>query len=362
MALVTRASLGAEFFDITSSMLLKQPEPQFLYALLWKMSVSAELSKASGISFRGNVGNSGVAYDTAKSQRALFEDPIYSAAIKVVPELGNGVGHTVRMNRPVFANTTYTEVSREVPMGLAISTTPINIASEQVSVTLKRYSGPYDQANSRVAPYGVDRFDATRSVHAIASIVGEQLQRDFDKTIESFIGNSLSLASTVVRPNDYAADTAFGNLGGDGPMSYKLINRTERLMDDANLPTFGDGFRAMVVPPIALEQLKDDPQFARYAEFNPPNNPLLAAQYYKSVGRMHLFKSTSLPTTTNGSTGTVYISHAFAPGVIGSAVGEMPHAATSTADNYGEWALVIWLMYGAFQNLDSRFCVVVKTN
>ena len=363
MPLVNRATLGAEFFDITSARLLVQPEPQYLYALLWKMALAANLSMASGIAFRGEIGNKGAPYKTAEDNRVgLFEDPVYASAINVVTELGNVPGHTVRINRPKFANTTYTQASREIAMGTSISTSPINIESEQVSVSIKRFGGPFDQANGRVAPFGVDRFDAGRSVHSLGSAVGEHLQRDFDRTIESFIGVLMGLASTTLYPSGYLANTDFSDLGADGPMSMKLLSRIETAMDIALLPTFSDGFRCVVTHPLAIEQLKDDPQFARYSEFNAPVNPLLRATYYKSVGRTHIFKSTTLPTTTNGGAGILYETHAFAPGVIGSAIGEMPRTANSTADNYGEWALVIWLMYAAFQNLDNRFCVKVLTN
>lgn len=360
MPLINRATLGAEFFDITSAKLLAQPEPQYIYATLWKMALAAALTMASGISFRGDIGSQGAPYASPEKDRAVFEDPIYQNAITVVPELGNVPGHTVRLNRPKFANSTYTQASREIPMGVSISTTPINIESEQVSITLKRFGGPY--SGGAVAPYGVDRFDAGRSIHSLASAVGTHLVRDFDRTIENFIAVLMGLASSTLYPSGYTATTDFSDTGADGPMSMKLLSRIETAMDLANLPTFADGYRAVVTHPLAIEQLKDDPQFARYSEFHPPVNPILARGYYKSVGRLHLFKSTTLPTTTNGSAGTVYETHAFAPGVIGSALGEMPRTATSTADNYGEWALVIWLAYLAFQNLDNRFCVKVYTN
>lgn len=362
MALVNRASLGAEFYDVTSARLLLQPQPQFLYSILWKMALAATLTQATGISFRGDVGNQGDAYPSAESQRALYEDPLYSNAINVVTELGAAPGHTVRINRPKFANTTYTQASREIAMGTSISTTPINIESEQVSVTIKRFGGPYDQTNSRVAPFGVDRFDATRSIHSLAAAVGTHLQHDFDRAIDSFIATLLSLSSQTLYPNGYAALSDFSDAGGDGPMSYKLINQLETAQMNANLPTFADGYRALVVAPLAIEQLKDDPQFARYSEFHAPKNPLLQPSYYKSVGRTHVFVSTTTPRTTNGGAGVVYANQAFVPGVIGSAVGEMPRTTTSTADNYGEWALVIWLMYAAFANLDSRFCTTIYTN
>jgi hypothetical protein len=362
MALVNRASLGAEFYDITAARLLLQPQPQFLYAILWKMALSATLANLTGISFRGDVGKQGQEYRSAESHRANYEDPIYSNVINVVTELGNAPGHTVRLNRPKFAQTTYTQSSREIPMGTAISTTPINIESEQTSVTLKRFGGPFNQAAGAVAPFGVDRFDATKSIHSIASAVGTHLQQDFDQFIDRVVSSLLSQAAVTLFPGEYTALSDFTDAGGDGPMTYKLINRLETQQSDANLPTFSDGYRALVVAPRALEQLKDDPQFARYSEFHKPVNPLLQASYYKSVGRTHIFQSTTTPRTTNGGAGVVYENQAIVPGVIGSALGEMPRTATSTADNYGEWALVIWLMYAAFANLDSRFCTRIYTN
>lgn len=366
MALVNRASLGAEFMDITSAKLLAQPEPQYLYAQLWKMALAAALTLASGISFRGDIGGAGAPYSAADRDRLNMEDPIYTSAIRVVPELGNGPGHTVRINRPKFATTTYTQASREIPMGTSISTTPVNVESEQVSMTLKRFGGPLNAAAGSVSPLGVDRFDAKLSIHALASLVGTHLTRDFDRTIDGFIGALLSLATTTLYPSGYAATTDFSDstAGGDGPMSYNLVNRLETAMATANLGTFPDGYRVLVTHPLGIQQLKDDPQFARYAEFHPPVNPVLNASYYKSVGRTHIFQSTTLPTVAVGptGTGTGYQSQAFVPGVIGSALGEMPRTATSTADNYGEWSLVIWLMYAAFQNLDARFCVNVLTN
>src|SRR5258708_949493 len=124
MPLINRATLGAEFFDITSARMLAQPEPQYIYAMLWKMALAAALTTASGIAFRGSIGNEGAPYpNLAANQVGLFEDPIYASTITVVPELDNVPGHTVRINRPKFANTTYTQASREIPMGTSISTT-----------------------------------------------------------------------------------------------------------------------------------------------------------------------------------------------------------------------------------------------
>src|ERR1019366_8457446 len=186
MPFVSRSSLGAEFQDLTSKRLLRQPEPQYLYAQLWKMALNASFEKESGsLGWRApEIGTPGAPYSSADQDRAIFEDPIYKETFINVNDLGqNPNGHVIRINRPLFANTTYTMASREIDNATLISTTPINLGSEQVSVTTKRFAGPYDQVNGNVAPFGVDRFDANKSVHSVAEMVGAQLQRDFDRSI-----------------------------------------------------------------------------------------------------------------------------------------------------------------------------------
>src|SRR5689334_1779225 len=147
MPLVARASLGQEFEDRTSPKLLRQPEPQYLYAILWKMALNVAFARESGnLNWRQpEVGTGGVGYPEADADRLALADPIYSDTFVNVSELNERLGHTIRINRPLFANTTYTQTSREIANGTLISTTPINFGSEQVSVTTKRWGGPYDQ-------------------------------------------------------------------------------------------------------------------------------------------------------------------------------------------------------------------------
>ncbi len=362
MTLVTRASLPSEFLDITSAMLLKQPEPQYLHAALWKLALGASMGVPDQLGLPGReAGGSGAGVDSIASQRLMMDDGIASGTIQVVAELGKGPGHTVRLNRPVFQNTTYTEASRQVPSGGDISTTAISLSAEQVPVTIKKFAGPYDSGNGRVAPYGLDRFDAKLAIHNLAAMVGVNMQRDFDKFIDSVLVGLLDTASTTVRPLNFSADADFTTQEA-GPMDFNTINRVERAMDEANIPVFPNGRRVLVITPRQAQSLKDDPQFAKYAEFHAPANPLLAKSYLKSVSTFDVFKSNTLDTDTNASSVTVYKAQAFGPGVLGSAIGEMPRVMPATDDNYGETAKVIWLLYGAFALLDNRFCVSVRTS
>ena len=371
MPLIARASIGAEFEDRTSKMLLIQPEPQYLYAQLWKMALHANLARESGsLGWRApEIGTGGASYTELEKDQLIFEDPIYTGTFINVTELGQRLGQTIRINRPLYANTTYNQSSREIANGSLISTTPINIGSEQVSITIKRFAGPYDQTNGNVAPFGVDRFDASKAIHSTAEMVGVQLQRDFDRTVDSWVGEYLALGATNIYANGYTSTTQFyggaasGGLNaagyGEAPFSISMLNQIERSMQTQSLPTMPNGRRAIVVGPLAIQELKDDPVFLRQSEFHPPINFLLAQQYYRTLGGLDIFQSTTLPTTTNGNSGqTVYQVQAFAPGVLGSGIGEMPRVAKSSADNYGEWALVIWLFQAGFSLLDARFSVV----
>lgn len=364
MASTSRASLPQEFFDITSDMLLVQPEPQYLYAKLWKASIGAELSMGGslGMPVAGRqYGTDGAAYCSVDMDRLILDSPLATGVIKSVVELGKGPGHMVRMNRPVFPNTTYTQASREVASGASISTTGISVASEQASITVKRFAGPYDQANTRVAPYAIERFDSKVALHKMLDIHGKNMKRDFDKFIDSVMVALLDSATTTVRPTGMTADND-SSVAGDFPMDWNTIARTAKTMDEANLPTFPDGKRLLVVTPQQKQQLSDDSQFGRYSEFHASMNPIFGGSYYKTAGDFHVFVCNTLTTTANSNSIAIHRGHAIAPGVLGSGVGEMPRVAYASDDNYGETAKVIWLLYAGFALLDSRFVVKVATS
>ena len=87
MPLINRASLPTEFFDITSDSLLVQPEPQYMFAQLWKMALGASLGMPGGLG-RSAVGENGAPVADVDAMRLMLDDGIASAAISVVPELG----------------------------------------------------------------------------------------------------------------------------------------------------------------------------------------------------------------------------------------------------------------------------------
>ncbi len=357
---ISRATLPQEFFDITSDMLLVAPEPQYLHGQLIKMALGASLNPGdmSGISPDRGVGSKGADYGTVEQDRLFMSDPIYGEAVKLVPELGKGPGHTIRINRPVFANTTYTQASRLVATGATISTTPVDVTSEQVNITLSRFAGPYSASASAVAPLGIDKFDARLPVHSLVKVQGKHLKRDFDRFIDAVGVVLFDLPTTIVRPAGFAA-SADSTIAGDAPLDYETLTRVEKTLDEANVPMFPNGKRVFVGHPRQIQQLKNDPTYLKQAVFDKSVNPLMTS-YVSTVGNLDIFVSNTL--STESSTVTIYRGQAFGPGMVGIGAGNLPHVAYSTADNYGEQSLVIWLWYAGFQNLDVRFGVGVKTS
>lgn len=360
MAVIGRATLPEEFYDITSSMLLRQPEPQYLYAQMFKSALSANLNVPGTLGVPGReVGGNGADYRAETADRLVLSAPISTEIFQAKVDFKGQMGHTMKFNRPLFSSGTATQAARKVAANTTISTTPIAAGSEQNTLTLERFAGPYDTTNSRVAPYAIESFDASMGIHKLASFVGTHLRRDFDVFLDTVWVNLLnSMTGGTVYPEGMTADND-ATSAGMFPLTYEQISRTARVMDDAKLPVLGDGRRLLVVTPTGQKQLKDDPQYARYAEFHKEMNPLFPG-YFGSLPEFHLIKSSTLTTTANSSSVNIHTAHAIAPGVAMGGMGRAPSVRYASDDNYGETPKVIWLGDFAFGLADSRFGCLVK--
>lgn len=356
---VSRVTLPEEFFDITSADLLVQPEPQYAYANLMLSALAADLNvpDALGLQLPGRpVGGVGAPYKTAEEDRLELAKALPTEIFATKVDFMGGPGHTMRFNRPKFINSTYTEASRVIGTSSSISTSPIEVASEQVPLTIKRYAGPYGA--SAVQPYAIDAFDAQMGVHNLAKLVGTHLKRDFHRWCDSVWVSLFDQASSAIYPNGFAVDNDI-TMKGQAPLSYEQISRVSRAQDEANLPTFSNGKRLLVVSPTGKKQLKDDPQFARYAEFHKEMNPLFPG-YFASLPEYELAVSTTLSQVSNSSSVKIHRAHAIAPGLGLLGMGAPPAIMPASDDNYGQQAKVIWLAFLAFGLADNRFCTTVR--
>lgn len=356
MSVLDRSTLPEEFYDITSAMMLVQPEPQYLHARLGMASIMKDLSPGSSLGLPGRTTPvAGAPVPNLSSMQLMLADPVLGESIKAVVELGKGPGHTIRMNRPSFANSTYTLASREINSSSSISTTPISISSEQTSITLKQLAGPY---SSEVQPYAVNSFDAKLSVHKLVDLVGLNLVRDYQRTFDHIICSIFDLAATTVYAGGATGDTDM-LVAEDHPMDVETLWRVEEALANAHIPRFANGQYVCILWPRQIRQLKSDAQFARLAKPFPEANPLFQSAIAR-VGKLDIYESTTL--NTNASTTTVYKGQAFGPGMVGLGVGGLPRVLASTDDNYGLQQKVIWEAEMGFQCLDNRFGVSIHSN
>jgi hypothetical protein len=357
--MISRDQIPEEYYDRTSAQLLTQPVPMFLYARLMLRAMNIELSPPGSLGLPGrDVPGQGAPYTNPQDDALMLSDDLATDLFAVKANFQGEPGHTIKFNRPKYASTTYTQASREIGVNQTISVVPIEAGSEQAPLTIKRFAGPYDSVNSRVAPFGLDAFDATMGVHDFVKFVGGHLKYDFHKTLDSFWVTLANLASATVRPvgmtasNDATAKAQF-------PLTYEQISRTSKAQDEANLPTLGDGRRVLVVTPTGKKFLKDDPQFAKYAEGHVSKNPLLGPGWFASLPEYHCFQSNTLTITANSSSVNIHTGHAIAPGAFMAGRGSKIKVAPATDDNYGEAAKVIWIAYLALAMADNRFVTKV---
>ncbi len=358
--MISRDQLTEEFYDRTSAQLLQQPVPMFLYARLMLSAMNIQLAPPGSMGLPGrDIPGQGAPYTQFQQDQLQLSADLSNELFAVKADYAGEPGHTIKFNRPKYASTTYTEASREIGVNQTISVVPIEAGSEQAKLTIKRFAGPYDSTNSRVAPFGLDAFDASMGVHDLVKFVGNHLTYDFHKTLDSFWVTLANLASTTIRPVGMAADND-ATAKAQFPLTYEQISRTSKAQDEANLPTLGDGRRVLVVTPTGKKFLKDDPQFAKYAEAHEAKNPLLAPGWFASLPEYHCFQSNTLTTTANSSSVAIHTGHAIAPGAFMAGRGTKIKVAPATDDNYGEAAKLIWLAYLALGIADNRF--ITKVN
>lgn len=361
MASFQRASVPENFYDITSDMLLVQPEPQYLYAQMFLGALGASLAPPGELGLPGRaIGGNGAPYSAEDRDRLVLANPMMREVIAAEVDFNGKPGNSVRINRPVFANTTYTETSRRIATGTTISTTPITVSSQQTNLTLYRYGGPYDSTNSRVAPYAIEAFDANMGVHKAASIHGTHLKRDFHRFIDAVEVSLLDLAASAIYPDGMSAVND-ATVAGSFPFTYEQLCRVGRDMDIANLPYFSDGFRALVLTPTQVNQLRQDEKYRQAAVFKDEYNVLFPG-YVSSVNKFHIFVSNTLTVSNNSSSVAIHYGHAIAPGALLAGMGRAPRVAPNTNDNYGETALVVWLADLAFGLANNSFVYSVRSS
>jgi hypothetical protein len=305
---------------------------------------------------------SGAAPASVEDQMLMLSVAPGAEAITAVRDASkNGIGETIRINRPVFSGGSYTEAARIIGQAATISTTPIDLSSEQASIVIRRVAGPYSASGSAVQPYAIDAFALKRSVHDLAALVGNNLAYDRIVYLDSVFSLLFDGASTnVVRPGSLSADASFPTTGEFG-LDLDTVYRAEQKLVESNVPRFGDGTYLLVVSARQWRQLKQDVSYSGLAQWYEDKNPLFSGVTAR-IGSVRVVLSQTIQTDTATVSGqTIQRGVMFGPGAVGYGIAGDAHVASSTDDNYGETPKVVWLAYEGLGILDERFLCSVRT-
>ena len=366
---VQRTTIPSEFYDITSPMLLTAPIPQFPHAKLVISALNAALKdtgEAIAMPIAGRDVPKGAfdEYAVLKDLELMMSNPLPGEAIQIINDFrpeAKTPGHVVRFNRPRFVDTTHTAISRTVAAGTLISTTPVAILGDQVPVPIKRFAGPYN--GSAPGPYAIDINDAARSLHSFTKIVDAHFKYDYHKCLDTW---AIALFDQAPTANIVYAGGATANddmsAENSHPFDWRLLKRTARKMDDANIPRMKDGKRIVCITQLQEEQLTTDPEYQRLAKTRDDMNPLFKDSYVTGIMDWHIFKSNTLTRVANSSSVNVHYAQAFGPGAVGWGLGDQPKIMPNSNDNYGQTVFAIWLAFMGFGVLNENFLYSLRSS
>ena len=365
MGIADRISLPQEFYDKTSGMMLRVPLPAFMFArMVAAGSIAAELNTegmASKLSDLRSYVSAGVQPPSLSDQMLMLGAVPGANAITVVNDLSaQGEGQTVRLNRPVFSAAGLTEAARIVSGNNAISVVPVDMTMGQATITIHLVTGPYDNANSRVAPYGIDAVVAKKSVHDLASLVGQNLYYDRTAYLDAVYSILFcNYANTNVRPGAYATDASMPTTG-EVALDLATVWKAQEALETANVMTFEDGTYNLLISPKQMRQLRIDVMQSGVATFQQEKNPLFGD--CERIGKVRIISCNTLQTDTASVSGqTIQRGVMHGPGYAGYANAMACEVRSSTDDNYGFAPKVIWAAYEGGGILDSRMAVGVRS-
>lgn len=364
---LSRLTLPSAFLDKLSDRMLMPPEPQYFWAnLIYGAAMESQLRASGTFSVNGRT-FSGSGRPTPGSEASpadLNPAGLLSEAV-AVERFKVGQGSTVKMNRTVYSDTTYTEASRRVTRA-TIGTTATDLNGEQVAITIERYAGPYN--GSSVGPHIIESFDLDKSEEDLLNKAQNHLGRDRTKFIDSVVAIKVidaAPSTAYVYPGDPTLALSTDNSAflsqGDRPMDYETLIRAEEVAINNKIPTFANGRYAAVISAKQARQLRTNARFEKMVQFMPEKNPIFQ-RYIGTISMTDVFVGQTNTTATANSTITVQKGVLFGPGVLGYAVANGCHAEVGDDSNFGQRLMIIWAADEGFQVLDNRFAVSLRSD
>jgi hypothetical protein len=368
MTIINRGSLPVNFLDsVDAGLVLMEPEPQYFFARMaggaQMLQVALDNDMSSATHFMKFMGG-GEIVSPALAEMARLVDA-YPDAITFVPGFGMNKGETIKLRRPVYTGGGYDEASRVVKSGVQTSEQGVAIKGAEVPVVLAQYEGPYDPANSRVAPYIIEEFDAKYRANKdqLVSLVKHHLGRDRIKWLDSVIRNRFR-ATQYITYADAVTNVLSFTAGAGHLISLETIFRAKQALKDREWHPFPNGRYAFLVPTVFQTQMLGDPDYrALSAQHTVGVNQLFGL--IASVDDIDIFEVTTLKTYAAGETvpndgnavpagATVYEGLMLGPGAVGMGQASPAKCYSSDSTNFEKESKVIWRSTEAFQTIDER--------
>lgn len=295
-------------------------------------------------------------FDAIKAEMLITTDNNFTFLQHAVPLEGEveAGAKTINFNQPDLPTGTYSETSRRMTEGTAVSALHKAITATQKTLTVREYAGPYSNADTAVVPFGITERLKKMAKHDLAAWLGSFLRRDRNKFINQVRMDDLLTATTVVTPNAAAE----GAITAGQAASATWLSRLNKAMKDALIPTFANGRWKLVINTRQEQELKADADIkAAFREFAQAN-PLLQGQLGVYEG-FDIFVDTLIPVKMvgAGSAVTGYQAVAFGPYHLGH--GTVMDAEPRRADDtdFGRQERIIWLSIEAFGLLYPAFVI-----
>lgn len=380
MGTVSRLTLPSEFTNPVNAALLVQPQPQFLYAMLvFQANAAAELKQgitAVGPNASRQFSGSGFVVPDLGAMQLDLTDPEQRASVMLRGEaikadfFQNATpSEVVRLLRPNFVDSTYTEASRRTTRA-TISTTAQNpMGMDAVQIQIDEFSGPYNNTGSAVQPLGLEGFDLNMSpTHNLVQLAMLNLRRDRSKTIDSIISTKVFNAiqtSNYVYPGDpdgaLSTDNSAFLSQGDRPADVESVQRSAEVLKRAGIPTFSNGRYMAILSTKQVLKIRTSNAWQKIARYFPEKNPLFT-NYIGTIDNVDIFECATNPTATANSTITVQLGVVFGPGLLGYAMAKPCEVLAADDTNYGRRVNVIWSAWEGSAIIDDRFAVALRSD
>jgi hypothetical protein len=371
MAQINRASLPADFLDHVdnSGLLLPQPEPHWCFAKVasaGRLAVSALNAGQQTSQQYGSIAGGGMSISPTLDELIRFSD-MYPGLLNVRNEFGLTKGDTIKFQRPVFSTGGATKAARAKSTTVPTSSTGMGITTEETTLSVDIYQGPYSETSGGVKPYEIAEFDAKyrASKVSLASLVSLNLVRDHSYWLHYVIRNEFqSMTYTTLANPDYTDFTDFV-AGGGQKWTAEMILRARKTLTDRNVQPFPNGRYIAYVPTGFNTDMLEDVDYREMSKVHQDGRNLLYG-YIGSIQNVDLFECSTLRTYAAGTTppgdktgligANVAIATGFmcGPGAVGFGVAQNPHCRYHDDTDYGNVAKVIWQSAYAIDVLDVR--------